>query len=440
MFWEQQLEFASVSDVGMRRQNNQDSVTTSVEIEREDWERNGHMFIVADGMGGHAVGELASKIAIDTLPLTYKKLTNSTNAEALREAMEQTNSEIHSKGNMNRDFERMGTTCSALVLSPEGALIGHVGDSRIYRTRGNRIDQLTFDHSLQWEMLRRGQGSPEDIFLHQPKNIITRSMGPEEKVEVDIEGPYPVMPGDAYILCSDGLTNHVSDEEIGVAASELSSAAACRFLVNLANLRGGTDNISVTIVKIGAIPDGATPSEVRRGPENTGELSGLWLGMAWIIAAFFCLGTILALAGYYATGGAIAGGAILGAGFLLKKWRDSLPPRPTNDKSHATILWRPYRSSPAKLTRRILNEIVQLHQQMGQVARDEEWDYDREGFERMTEKAYAGIQAKTHHIAFRYFAEAVQLLMNGLKKKPREKKKDSKVFRMSELAEQEKKN
>ena len=440
MLWEQQLEFASVSDVGMRRQNNQDSVTTSVEIEREDWERNGHMFIVADGMGGHAVGELASKIAIDTLPLTYKKLTNSTNAEALREAMEQTNSEIHSKGNMNRDFERMGTTCSALVLSPEGALIGHVGDSRIYRTRGNRIDQLTFDHSLQWEMLRRGQGSPEDIFLHQPKNIITRSMGPEKNVNVDIEGPYPVMPGDAYILCSDGLTNHVSDEEIGVAATELSPRAACRFLVNLTNLRGGTDNVSVTIVKVGAIPRGAVASSTRRPSTNTGELSGLWLGMAWIVAAFFCLGVILALTGFPFTGIPVAGAAILAAGYLLHRWRRTLPPPLVNEKTHSTILWRPYRTSPAKLTRQILNEVIQLQQQMTQVAEDEAWEYNHERFEKLTGQAYEALKSKSHHTAFAYFSDSVHTLMSGLEKKTQVKKKDSKIFRMSELSTQQKKD
>ncbi|MBD3672931.1 MAG: serine/threonine-protein phosphatase [Planctomycetaceae bacterium] len=422
----------------MRRKNNQDSIKSSVEQEREDWERNGHMFIVADGMGGHAVGELASKIAVDTLPLTYKKLTSSTNAEALREAMEQTNGTIYERGNLNHDFNRMGTTCSALVLCPEGALIGHVGDSRIYRTRGDRIDQLTFDHSLQWEMLRRGQGTPEDIFMNQPKNVITRSMGPEPAVEVDIEGPYPVQPGDAFILCSDGLTNHVSDEEIGVAAAELSSTAACRFLVNLANLRGGTDNISVSVIKVGAIPEGATPSTVRRGSEENDELGGLWLGMAWIVAAFFCLGTILILTGYYGTGGGIVGGAVLAAGYLLKKWRESLPPAPIEDRSHATVLWRPYRTSPAKLTRRILDEVVRLQQRMEEVAQEEDWKYDRVGFERMSQKAHASLQARTHHIAFRYFAAAVQILMDGLKKQSQQKKLDSRIFRPEELAQQEK--
>ena len=175
MLWEQQLEFASLSDVGMRRQNNQDSLTTSMELEREDWERTGHLFIMADGMGGHAVGELASKIAIDTLPLTYKKSSHPTNGEALRDAMEQTNSIIFERGNLNPEFERMGTTCSTLALGPEGALIGHVGDSRIYRTRSKRIDQLTFDHSLQWEMLsvcRSLQAALDNSALFRPGGLL----------------------------------------------------------------------------------------------------------------------------------------------------------------------------------------------------------------------------------------------------------------------------
>ena len=117
MLWEQQLEYASLSDVGMKRQNNQDSVTISMEAEREGWERYGHLIVVADGMGGHAVGELASKMAIDTLPLTYKKSDRETMAAALTDAMQQTNAVIHERGSMNRDFQRMGTTCSALVVS-----------------------------------------------------------------------------------------------------------------------------------------------------------------------------------------------------------------------------------------------------------------------------------------------------------------------------------
>lgn len=437
MLWEQQLEYASLSDVGMRRQNNQDSVTISMETEREGWERYGHLFVVADGMGGHAVGELASKMAIDTLPLTYKKTDRDTMASALNDAMKETNAAIYERGTLNRDFQRMGTTCSALVLGPEGALIGHVGDSRVYRTRNGRIDQLTFDHSLQWEKLRRGEGRPEEIFLHHPKNIITRSMGPEANVQVDLEGPYPVMPGDAYIVCSDGLTNHVRDDEIGLAAEELSAAAACRYLVNLANLRGGNDNITVAIAKVGAIPAGATPSRVRRDPAHTGELSGLWLGTAWIIAAFFCLGIILALIGHVVGGLIIALSSVIAAVILLLRWKKTLPPPPSGDNSRSTILWRPYRTAPSKLTRAHLNDVIQMQSRMVQVAEDEQWDYDRELFQTLMEEGQAAIQAREHREAYRVYTQSIDALMNGLKKRTRKKTQDSKLFRLPPAASQQ---
>src|SRR5690606_18834603 len=123
---------------------------------------------------------------------------------------------------------------------PEGAVVGHVGDSRLYRIRGERLEQLALDHSLQGELLRQGIRRREDNLLHAPRNVITRCLGPEPAGEVDIEGPLPVLPGDVYLLCSDGLTGLVSDEEIGMIGRTLAPADACRLLVNLANLRGGT--------------------------------------------------------------------------------------------------------------------------------------------------------------------------------------------------------
>ena len=218
MIWEQTVQYASISDIGLRRRNNQDACTVQVCSEQQEWQRRGHLFMVADGMGGHAVGELASKIAVDTIPHTHYKSQHPELSDALREAIETANHAIHERGTHNRDFERMGTTCSTLVLGPSGALIGHVGDSRVYRVNQGKICQLTFDHSLQWELIRQGRMKPEDVYLHQPRNVITRSLGPEPEVDVDVEGPWPVEPGDTFILCSDGLTGHVADTEIGAIA------------------------------------------------------------------------------------------------------------------------------------------------------------------------------------------------------------------------------
>ena len=120
------------------------------------------------------------------------------------------------------DFRGMGTTVSALVILPQGALVAHVGDSRIYRLRGSRLEQLTFDHSLVWELQAAGQIPAEDVPNYIPKNIITRSLGPNPEAQVDLEGFFPVEPGDTFLLCSDGLSGQVPDDEIGQVL------AACR--------------------------------------------------------------------------------------------------------------------------------------------------------------------------------------------------------------------
>ena len=153
--WENCLETAALSDIGLRRGNNQDSMAVALAASQEKWETRGHLFMVADGMGAHAAGELASKVAADTIPLAYNKLLDQPAPNALRSAVLDANAQIHSRGSASDDFRGMGTTVTVLVLLPQGAVVGHVGDSRAYRVRGNRIQQLTFDHSLVWELRRR---------------------------------------------------------------------------------------------------------------------------------------------------------------------------------------------------------------------------------------------------------------------------------------------
>ena len=135
MRWEQKVQFASQSDIGFRRRNNQDSHAVTLSPDAETFQVRGHLFIVADGMGGHAVGELASKICVDTIPHTYFKNRAGDIPTALTAAIHDANSAVHEKGSQNAEFNRMGTTVVALVLGPQGAVIGHVGDSRLYRVR-----------------------------------------------------------------------------------------------------------------------------------------------------------------------------------------------------------------------------------------------------------------------------------------------------------------
>ncbi len=233
----------------MRRATNQDSLAILPTPNGEPI--LGDTFLmVADGMGAHAAGELASQIATDTIPLSYQKAADEAAASALRRAIRDANQAIHTKGSSSPDFHGMGTTCSCLVLTQGSALVGHVGDSRVYRLREGVLEQLTFDHSLVWEMAAASNVSEDKVPSCIPKNVITRSLGPHETVNVDLEGPHCLQAGDTFLLCSDGLTGVVDDELAGAILSTMEPDAAAQTLVDLANLRGGPDNISVIVAQI----------------------------------------------------------------------------------------------------------------------------------------------------------------------------------------------
>lgn len=251
------LDYCELTDIGRRRANNQDSKAVLAPWGKEQYRRRGWLFVVADGMGAHAAGEMASALAVEHVPLAYEKTAARSPPLALKASIEQANAEIHSRGESAIDMRGMGTTCTALALLPRGVLVGHVGDSRAYRIRGTTIDQLSRDHSLAWEMeAHRPPGADDPI----PKNIITRSMGPHPQVAVDLEGPFPVDAGDVFLLCSDGLSGQVADEEIGLLAGSLPPAEAAAALVGLSLVRGAPDNVTVIVARAGeneASRDGA---------------------------------------------------------------------------------------------------------------------------------------------------------------------------------------
>lgn len=248
------IEYAGLTDVGVKRSHNQDAHSVLPANDLEQFRARGHVFLVADGMGAHAVGELASKMASDSIPHIYSKHVQDGPVASLRKAFIEANQTIHNRGQANREFQGMGTTATAILLRPEGAWVGHVGDSRAYRVRDGRIEQLSFDHSLLWELARRQRKSPDDLKDVVPSNVIVRSLGPEANVQVDVEGPHPLQPGDVFVVCSDGLSGPVTDKEIGAAATALAAEEACRFLIHMANMQGGPDNITAIVVKIGGTP------------------------------------------------------------------------------------------------------------------------------------------------------------------------------------------
>lgn len=249
--------YATLTDVGVKRSHNQDACAAKPAVDADTFASCGHIFIVADGMGGHAVGEKASVKAVRDIPHLYQKHVHEGVIAALRRAFAETNTGIHEIGQQNPEFRGMGTTSTTLIVRPEGAWIGHVGDSRAYRIRGNTVEQLTFDHSWVWEIARRTGVNPDELGDFK-KNVILRSLGPDPEVEVDIEGPHPVQPGDVFLLCSDGLTGLVKPEEIGAIVNVLSLESAVRLLVHLANFRGGPDNITVILVRMPGGPQDAS--------------------------------------------------------------------------------------------------------------------------------------------------------------------------------------
>ncbi len=251
MSWDDCMQQAATSDIGMRRTSNQDSYAVWPASDLQSWYERGHLFMVADGMGAHAGGELASKLAADGIPHAYYSHRDKSPHEAIRLAVTETNAQINQRGEASIDYHNMGTTGSVLLLLPQGAVIAHVGDSRVYRLRRDQLEQLTFDHSLVWEMQATGR-FPKDIDAASmvPKNVITRSLGPNAQVQIDLEGPFPIESGDIFLLCSDGLTGKVEDEELGALLASLDPEEVVQVLVDLANLRGGPDNITVIVVKV----------------------------------------------------------------------------------------------------------------------------------------------------------------------------------------------
>lgn len=314
--WNKCLEYSAATDVGMRRANNQDALNVALAGDVEGWYRQGHMFLVADGMGAHAAGELASRLAVDTIPHLYQKYGDKSPPEALQKAIFEANAEVHRRGQANSEFHNMGTTCEVFVLLPQGALLAHIGDSRIYRLRGEKLHQLTFDHSLLWEMRAAGQVSEDsDLEAAIPKNVITRSLGPNPKVKVDIEGPYPIAVGDTFLICSDGLTGKVNDEEIGPILANLPPQEASQVLIDLANLRGGPDNITTVIIKVTG-PE-ITTQVARAEPLTVGNMEdepttvhpALWVvtGVCFLAAIIMALSMENALPALLAAiGGAIS--------------------------------------------------------------------------------------------------------------------------------------
>jgi len=236
------LRAAAGSDVGRRRAANEDHYALAPDI---------GLYLVADGLGGHVAGQIASEMAAEAALRTIRTLegAGTSLAEKLRYAVIAANREVHETARRRRELAGMGTTLVGLLAQDGRAALAHVGDSRAYLVRGERIRQLTDDHSLVGELVRRREISADAAREHPQRHVLTRAVGVRATVEPDLAEMTPEA-GDVFLLCSDGLTGHVRDEEIARAVSGgVEPQEAVDHLIRMANERGGEDNITVALVR-----------------------------------------------------------------------------------------------------------------------------------------------------------------------------------------------
>ncbi len=406
------ITYVDITDVGMRRANNQDSYLSVPAENRERFNSRGHLFVVADGMGAHAAGELASKMATEAISLNYFRDTNPDAVAALRDAVVQANKEIYTRGQQNPEFHNMGTTASTLAILPQGAVIAHVGDSRVYRLRRGVFEQLTFDHSLVWEMEASGQVSPDSALGQAiPKNVITRSLGPNGEVVVDIEGPIKVEKGDQFLLCSDGLSGLVDDTEIGTLLDCLPEDLAAKVLVDLTNLRGGPDNTTVIIV---TVQEGADASVEAARPKAKAQsmmpavLGGLTI-LALVLAAGLAYMSNWGLAIVLAVSGVIS--AVF-FGFEVSKQQKEESAKPLPKVSGGK---GPYRRFAAKADQSLFNKLGETVQALRDAASNHNWLMEWTKIDALQKKGVAALRESDPKQAIRLQAEAIIQTMQQLR-------------------------
>lgn len=243
------LTYAGKTDIGRVRDENQDAMGKFPSDSLDLNTPKGQLLIVADGMGGHAGGREASRLAVETIARVYFA-SDLPVTESLKLSFKEANKAIYDYSVNNPQYYGMGTTCIALVLQNAAAYAAHIGDSRLYHIAGHSIKQLTLDHSKVAEMVRRGMLTPEEARWHPERSMLYRAMGVVLNVEFDFLNGIVLGSDDYLVQCTDGLTAYVEPEELREVVVSNSPQEACDVLVDLANSRGGHDNITVQIAHV----------------------------------------------------------------------------------------------------------------------------------------------------------------------------------------------
>jgi PPM family protein phosphatase len=250
------LEASYISDCGKVRPTNEDSVCVVIPDDPALLREKGALMAVADGMGGHEAGEIASRIAIDRVRAAYYTASAPPH-EALPEAVRAANLAVLEHARRNPHLAGMGTTCTAVAVAGGAAWLAHVGDSRLYLVRGGAAYRMTQDHSAAMELVARGLLTLAEADHHEQRNVIVRAVGTHARVEVTTwKDPFPLRPGDWLVLSTDGMHETIRDEEIGEIAGRAADCAdACQLLLRLALERDGSDNITVAVLRVPRRPE-----------------------------------------------------------------------------------------------------------------------------------------------------------------------------------------
>ena len=246
------VEVASLSDVGCQRDNNEDSYLYWEPAGEEEFQHKGRLAVIADGMGGHEGGQEASRLAVETVREVYDQAFQDDPQAALLESFAAAHACIQDYAERHPAFHGMGTTCTAFVLRGRQLYFAHVGDSRLYLVRAARILRLTRDHSYVGRLVESGIVRAEDAEKHPQRHILTAALGAGREVAVDgAEQALALQQGDDLLLCTDGLWGVVTEEEMEAAVSSNAPAECCAALVKLARQRGGPDNITLQVLRVG---------------------------------------------------------------------------------------------------------------------------------------------------------------------------------------------
>lgn len=239
------------SDLGNIRLNNEDLGMFFRVADEKIIREKGYLLIVADGMGGHQAGEVASKMATDIISQEYFKKGNADNIEGiLKKAFELANKNIFKKASTEKSYYGMGTTCTAIAVIDKKVFFAHVGDSRAYFIRKNNIRQITTDHTYVQQLVKSGEITQKEAESHPKRNILTNAMGTKPEMGIDT-GKFEFLfeKGDKLLLCSDGLYDYIGDEEMVTILSNHSLQEAAEYMITETKKRGGHDNITVVLAE-----------------------------------------------------------------------------------------------------------------------------------------------------------------------------------------------